>query len=270
MTASRIKSGSFAKLCRTSKETLYLYDEEGLLKPRLVDPTTKYRYYSAEQFFEFDLINVLKAGGSSLAEIKGYLDNLSPQSLTDLLAHKTEDLQERISALKGQLAMLSQIKELNAQIAGLTFNKIEVVECQARRFEQKPCSVGLLAGYMELSKSMAEFINEHNTAGSPLGFPLGLIADAGQVRKGKLTATALFARSLDEEQGSEIFRAGRYLRYAVKGTPEEHRQALTRIFAYMDEQGLQAAGPLFSFDLLSWLQLRGLSAFASEYLIELA
>lgn len=269
MTDSKIKIGGFAELCRTSKDTLYLYDEAGLLKPRLVDPATRYRYYSADQFFEFDLINVLKAGGSSLKEIKGYLENLSPEGLNTLLSHKTGELQTRIRALKRQLAMLSQIKELNDHIAQLAFNKMEVVECRAQRFALKPCSVSLLADYMELSKSMAEFINEHNTDDTPLGFPMGLIADAKTVRSGKFTAYALFARSLDEGQGSEIFKAGRYLRCALKGRTEDHEKELARIFAYMDEHKLRPAGPLFSLDLLSWLQLRGHSTFATEYLIEL-
>ena len=62
-------SGQFAKLCSTTKETLFHYDSLGLLKPARVRENG-YRYYTASQFFDFDLIAVLRSAGCSLSEIR--------------------------------------------------------------------------------------------------------------------------------------------------------------------------------------------------------
>ena len=40
-------TGEFAKLCNTTKETLFHYDKIGILKPKFIK-RNGYRYYSAE------------------------------------------------------------------------------------------------------------------------------------------------------------------------------------------------------------------------------
>ena len=54
-----LSTGEFASLCRTRKDTLLFYDKEGLLKPRLVSENG-YRRYSIGQFYEFDMVAMLK------------------------------------------------------------------------------------------------------------------------------------------------------------------------------------------------------------------
>ena len=57
-----LKTGEFARLCHTTKETLFHYDREGILKPRHVSGNG-YRRYGLEQFFDFDMISLLKETG---------------------------------------------------------------------------------------------------------------------------------------------------------------------------------------------------------------
>ena len=54
-----LSTGEFASLCRTRKDTLLFYDKEGLLKPRLVSENG-YRRYHIGQFYEFDMVAMLK------------------------------------------------------------------------------------------------------------------------------------------------------------------------------------------------------------------
>ena len=55
--------GEFARICHTTRETLLHYDRKGLLKPAYV-AENGYRRYSMKQYFDFDLICLLKEGGS--------------------------------------------------------------------------------------------------------------------------------------------------------------------------------------------------------------
>lgn len=97
--AGLFTTGQFAKLCGTTKETLFYYDELGILKPVKV-AENGYRYYSASQFFDLDLITVLQEAGSSLSKIKSYLEHPEPSAFLCLLRENEQMLLEEIKKLQ--------------------------------------------------------------------------------------------------------------------------------------------------------------------------
>lgn len=68
-----IPIGQFAAMTRLSAKALRLYDENGLLPPARVDPTTGYRYYRPDQVAPGRLIRLLRAADVPLAEIRALL-----------------------------------------------------------------------------------------------------------------------------------------------------------------------------------------------------
>lgn len=92
-------SGEFAKLCKTTKETLRHYARVGVLKPVAIDEGNGYKYYSPLQVFDYLLITALQRSGSSLADIADYLAH--PQSLTLLGV-----MEERVRAIKAERKQL--------------------------------------------------------------------------------------------------------------------------------------------------------------------
>src|SRR5699024_5561174 len=62
-------SGEFAFLCGVKKQTLFHYDDIGLLTPEYKN-NKGYRYYSVQQAEIFSVIQMLKEIGMSLTEIK--------------------------------------------------------------------------------------------------------------------------------------------------------------------------------------------------------
>ena len=52
-------TGEFAKLCRVKKQTLFHYDDIGILSPEIV-ARNGYRYYSYKQLETFYMIATLK------------------------------------------------------------------------------------------------------------------------------------------------------------------------------------------------------------------
>ena len=64
------KIGEFSNMTGLSVKTLKYYDDIDLFKPIDVDLFTGYRYYSTDQIYDLELINVLKSVGFSLEEIK--------------------------------------------------------------------------------------------------------------------------------------------------------------------------------------------------------
>lgn len=86
-------TGEFAKLCHTTKETLFHYDEIGLLKPAMVN-NNGYRYYLSQQYFEFDFIKVLQESHMSLKEIKLFKDQKNSESFISILKEKNQELEK--------------------------------------------------------------------------------------------------------------------------------------------------------------------------------
>ena len=68
----RYTSGQFARLCHTTKETLFHYDRLGLLRP-LSRGENDYRYYDVRQFLQFDMITLFKECGTPLKDMRACL-----------------------------------------------------------------------------------------------------------------------------------------------------------------------------------------------------
>lgn len=64
--------GEFASLFKLSKQTLFYYERNNILKPSYIEENG-YRYYSLEQYFIFDIIINMRKLGIPLKEIADYI-----------------------------------------------------------------------------------------------------------------------------------------------------------------------------------------------------
>lgn len=110
--------GQLASIYKISGKTLRYYDELGLLRPKYVDETTGYRYYTPEQIPVLNEIFLLKEMGLSLREITYLL-----QEEVD----KDHTLLKGVLELK-QLEMDRQIRELE--------EKKQTIELLKKKLEQ--------------------------------------------------------------------------------------------------------------------------------------
>ena len=100
MDLQKLSIGQMAELNHVSEQTLRLYDKEGLLVPRCVDPVTGYRYYHITQSAKLDLIQNMKVYGMTLRQIRSFLDSNDPAALRALLAEQADSIEERIRQLR--------------------------------------------------------------------------------------------------------------------------------------------------------------------------
>lgn len=97
-----LTTGEFASLCGVKKDTIFYYDEIGILTPDYV-AENGYRYYSPDQVMIFEIITTLKAVGMSLKEIQRYSSRQNTKEFLDLLKEKRYELietQRRLSNMK--------------------------------------------------------------------------------------------------------------------------------------------------------------------------
>src|SRR5215203_2296866 len=110
------KIGDFSRFTRVSVKTLRHYDEMGLLRPRVVDRFTNYRYYSADQVPRLNQILALRELGFSLEQIGRLLEaGLSAEQLRGMFLGKRMEILER---LREDEAQLGRVDAYLAQLGG--------------------------------------------------------------------------------------------------------------------------------------------------------
>ena len=105
-------TGEFAYLCGVKKQTLFHYDDIGLLHPEHKNENG-YRYYSVHQAEVFSVIEMLKEIGMSLAEIKEFLHFQTPEETIALLTNKQEIMKRKIEKMQRTQQMIqNKIKHI--------------------------------------------------------------------------------------------------------------------------------------------------------------
>ena len=94
-----LSTGEFAKLSRTTKHTLFYYDEIGLFSP-VIKLENGYRYYSYSQLDVFDVICTLRDLDMPLEKIQAYMKGRTPEKLMEVLKEEEEIIAGRIRQLR--------------------------------------------------------------------------------------------------------------------------------------------------------------------------
>jgi DNA-binding transcriptional MerR regulator len=111
-----IKISKMAAMHGISRQTLILYDKNGLLKPAYINEAG-YRFYSVLQIPYLREICFLKGIGISLTQIRSYLQNRTIASMQDLLEEREQVIEEEIAQLDQQREYLRQRKSLFAHMS---------------------------------------------------------------------------------------------------------------------------------------------------------
>ena len=117
------KIGDFSKLTRVSVRMLRYYDEVGLFKPAKIDDFTGYRYYSAKQISDINLIVSLRDMSFNVADIAIFMKEKSDEKLEDILKVKSEEIKNNIRAEEIRLEKInSAIKDMKKERVNMSYN----------------------------------------------------------------------------------------------------------------------------------------------------
>lgn len=112
---SLMSIGEFAARTGLTPKRLRSYAVGGLLTPAAVDPDSAYRYYSADQLGQAELIDVLRRAGMPLSEIKVTLQDRCVDHLDRWAEQVRSDAEARQQAIARARALLSAAgKEVEA------------------------------------------------------------------------------------------------------------------------------------------------------------
>jgi effector-binding domain-containing protein len=112
-------------MTRLSVKALRLYDENGLLPPAHVDPSSGYRYYELGQANRAEAVRILRSVDMPLDEIRAILDAEDPEIARQQLKEHRERLAERLAA---QERMLNYLEILIQREDGIMPYEVQVIE----------------------------------------------------------------------------------------------------------------------------------------------
>lgn len=110
-----VKISEMAALHGITRQTLILYDKNGLLKPVKV-ADNGYRYYSVEQIPRLRQICLLKEMGVPLAEIRAHLEAPTTDSMRELLGDRRTAIAQERDRLNEQLREIDQLDHIFASV----------------------------------------------------------------------------------------------------------------------------------------------------------
>lgn len=115
----------FAKLSRTTRDTLLHYDKIGLLQP-LSRGANNYRRYSNNQLALVNVIRTLQELGMSLDEIKALMDRRTPGRTDELFSRQIEKINFRIENWIQARNLLLTLQKIINSVSGVDENAVTI------------------------------------------------------------------------------------------------------------------------------------------------
>lgn len=267
MNTKKLTCGTFAKLCNTTKETLFHYDKIGLLKPEFIGKNN-YRYYAPEQFFLFNFIETLTDSDTPLKEIKSQIKNFNADSFIGFLRQKQEYLkQKRLKlALKEELIndLLNEIEDIKTS----NYETVRLINKPSETFIAFKTNVSAVASYDDLSEHLSRFFTDCCNKNIFLQSTFGFIIEKKNFDK-ELKASYICAKALKGSKQALRYTLpkGTYASVTILGDKKAHLNGIKRLEQHLKELGYFFAGDLIALDRFSLLYHKEKNEFAVKYLI---
>lgn len=247
MDLQKLSIGQMAELNHVSEQTLRLYDKEGLLVPRCVDPVTGYRYYHIIQSAKLDLIQNMKIYGMTLRQIRSFLDSNNPAALRALLTEQADSIEERIRQLRRSQSAITRTLDNYRRYEAMPRNgEIFLEYIPERRIFRYSCDVNYFdqdeSGYEYMLRQMKTNLVANN-------MPLSYFTNIGTIiRREHLVPDALFSNEVflfvDEDDSSQAMETLPAASYLCLCSDEFSMEAanVRRLLDYVQTRSCEIAG----------------------------
>lgn len=247
MDLQKLSIGQMAELNHVSEQTLRLYDKEGLLVPRYVDPVTGYRYYHIIQSAKLDLIQNMKVYGMTLRQIRSFLDSNDTAALRALLTEQADSIEERIRQLRRSQSAITRTLDNYRRYGAMPRNgEIFLEYIPERRIFRYSCDVNYFdqdeSGYEYMLRQMKTNLVANN-------MPLSYFTNIGTIiRREHLVPDALFSNEVflfvDEDDSSQAMETLPAASYLCLCSDEFSMEAanVRRLLDYVQTRGCEITG----------------------------
>lgn len=258
-------TGEFAKLCHTTKETLFHYDELGLLKPDIVKENG-YRYYLSKQYFEYDFIKVLQEAKMTLKEIQLFMKERNNQDFIDILTEKNQELENEKKKIERMQYRIQQAISLTQYGMNMKHMVPYLEEC-----EEEHLLTIILPEHMN-DKEMMSYISQHldycNRHHLTEELPLGSIIIKERFLKREYNENRYYVRLQKKIKNDNYWLKpkGTYATILHEGFYDTIDDSLNMLYDFIKQSGYQVCGDLYEYEIHSHFT----SQDVEKYLIQLS
>lgn len=259
-------TGEFADLCNVKKQTLFHYDDIGLLSPEFKNHKG-YRFYSFNQYEVFTVIELLKTMDMPLKEIKAFMSDKTPAELTSLLKRKSKELEKKRAELN-QIQKLIDTKIAQTELAIITdFTQIYLEDLEARPLY---LSVPILnCSDREYVKILSSFSKEISQRKLNLGNPVGALIDRSQIlNQDYENYTFLYIEAHNENVSIFSRPSGLYLTGYHLGSEDTIGETYMKLMNYMSEHNLYIKGNAYEEYILDEVAVNGIDHYVTQIQVE--
>ena len=248
-----LKIGEFARLCRTTKETLLHYDRKGLLKPRYV-AGNGYRWYGAEQFFHFDLISLLKESGCSLEEIRLSRNLRERHRYPEFLQERITLLEEEQIRIAHRLSMLRGFAALTREATTRSFDTLFFEEREAERVLFYPVDPEKMTDSTSLVECYSLCLRDSLLHENSVDLPLGSVIPREHALREEFRRCYLF-RHISEKDDGDIRQtpSGNYACLLHEGGSKSHTEAFRFLMGAVNGMARKITSDVYIYDQMSYL-----------------
>lgn len=260
-------TGEFAEICGVKKQTLFHYDDVGLLKPEY-KKENGYRYYSIQQAEVFSVIEMLKDIEMSLTEIKDFLNVKTPKETIELLTEKEEMLRRKIVKMQQTQRIIQNKREQIEVALRLDFDQISIEEMESEHYVLSECVINF--SDKEFTKSIMEFIKYTKREELDLGYPIGVLISQEHVELGEYGNYAHFYLRVDPSEVADpyIKKAGKYVIAYHKGSDLNIQETYEKVKAFLIDRGYRICGDSFEEYVLDEVSVSGVDNYVIKIMIQ--
>lgn len=255
-----ITTGQFAKLCGTTKETLFHYDRTGILKPAYVGENG-YRYYTAVQFYDFDLIQTMKYTGSSLEDIRKCFQNFDTGYFLEIFREKQCQIREKQKELEELSVFMEEMIQMTEEALGARYDvpRIEHGEKEYLLVTDFACAEG--DSINASARLLGEHIRKCENHGIRNHASVGSIILKEMMEAEEEKESFLFTKipeSIYEEghfKEEDLYEKpeGDFVVIMHKGPYGSVRDSLEKLMEFTRKEHLAIVGDCYVYDMLSYL-----------------
>lgn len=259
-------TGEFAKLCHTTKETLFHYDKLGLLKPDIVKENG-YRFYLSKQYFEFDLIKVLQEAKMSLKEIQLFMTERNNQNFINILNEKNIQLENEKKKIEKMQYRISQAISMTEYGMKTKHRMPYIEECQEEHLLTITLPKSELSdkGMMEYVSQHLEYCYHHQLTEE---LPLGTIIYQEQLLEKNYLENRYYVR-LDKKVNDTHYwlkPKGLYAILLHEGFYDTINESFDLLFQYIKANHYQICGAAYEYEIHNYFTVSD----TNRYLIQIS
>jgi len=266
-----LSTGEFATLCGITKETLFHYDEIGLLRPE-VRKENGYRYYTPTQLFAFDIIAALKECGSSLSEIKDHFISQDPAKLVETLKTKQQRLAEELDRLEqmqrllhNMIGRIERAPSLEADKPAIEYMEEEYLLAVPLDFSRGEEDIVRAEAFQRLMAHLKTFPSMQ------VSFDAGAIIAKENLLRGTEKEDYYYSQlsAPVHSRYSFVKPASYYATMIHKGPYEQLPCSGERLFDFIKESGRTITGNAYIIDLLTYFATKEEEDFVMQIAIQI-